>query len=68
MNRVYTGYRDYFLFVRKLNNGKYVVDSKDKAFVEYYIGDTGYNSYNEAVRRIDEIKKQHKLDRFNVSK
>lgn len=66
MKRSYTGYKNYFLFIRRVNK-KYVVDSKDKAFIEYYIGDQQYNTYNEAVERIDEISKLHQLDRFDTS-
>lgn len=67
MKRVYTGYKDYFLYIRKLNNNRYVVDSKDKAFIEYYIGDATYKTYGEALKRIDEIKALHKLERFNIA-
>jgi len=66
MKRVYTGYKDFFLYIRKLNNGKYVVDSRDKAFIEYYVGNEPFNTYSEAVKRIDELNKTHKLDRFNA--
>lgn len=68
MRRVYTGYKDFFLYVRKLSNNKYIVDSKDKAFVEYYIGDIQYQTYGEALRRIDELNKLHKLERFSTPK
>lgn len=68
MRRVYTGYKDFFLYVRKLSNNKYIVDSKDKAFVEYYIGDIKYQTYGEALRRIDELNKLHKLERFSTPK
>ena len=68
MKRVYTGFRDFFLFIRKLSNGRYVVDSRDKAFVEYYIGDDQYTTYGEALRRIEQLRKLHKLDRFELAK
>lgn len=65
MSRTFTGYKDYFLYVRKLGSGKFIVDSKDKAFIEYYVGDLPYNTYPEAADKIDKIRKAHKLERFN---
>lgn len=67
MKRVYTGFENCFLYIRKLSNKKYIIDSKDRAFIEYYVGNDSYNTYGEAVARIDEINKLHKLFRFNTN-
>lgn len=67
-NKIYTGFKDYYLAIRRLPNGKFIIESKDKAFIEYYIGFTPFNTYVEASTRLIEIKTNHQLDRFSRNK
>lgn len=64
-NRIYTGFRDYYLFIRRKDR-LFVIDSKDKYFIEYYVGlDRTFRSFDEALEFLNKIKVKHALERFN---
>lgn len=62
---VYTGYGNRKLWVSCSKKGKYFINGNDKVFIAYYVGYKRYNTSQEALARLNELKEKHALYRFD---
>jgi len=64
MNKIYTGYKNCTLYIKKVK-GRFYIASDDTAFVDYYVGNESCDTYNEAFNKLQVIYKQFDLGRFD---